>query len=82
MINKGSWIELEELMYCYGDMTVRIYIRGNCLDNCEVGEETMVKTITGHIVQGTVSKNRPLYNKPCKLGKDAKEILIVRWLNN
>lgn len=78
MINKGSWIELEELIYCYGDMPVKIYIRGNCLDNCEVGEETLVKTITGHVVRGIVSRNRPLYNKPCKLGKGVKEVLMMK----
>lgn len=78
MINKGSWIELEELIYCSGDMPVRIYIRGNCLDNCDVGSETLVRTITGHIVQGVVSKNKPLFNSPCKLGKDVKEVLIIK----
>jgi hypothetical protein len=78
LINKGSWIQLEELIYCCGDMPVKIYIRGNCLDNCEVGEETSVKTITGHVVRGIVSRSRPLYNKPCKLGKDAKEVLMMK----
>lgn len=78
MINKGNWIELEELIYCSGDLPVKIYIRGNCIDNCESGEETAIKTITGHIVQGTVSKNKPLYNKPWKLGKDVKEVLMIK----
>jgi len=78
MINKGSWIELEELVYCCGDMPVKIYIRGNCIDNCEVGEETVVKTITGHMVKGTVSKDNPLYNNACKLGKDVEEVLMIK----
>lgn len=78
MINKGTWIEVEELAYCSGDLPIKIYIRGRCLDNCELGEETKIKTTTGHIVKGTVSKNKPFYNKGCNLGKDVKEILMIR----
>lgn len=78
MINKGNWIELEESIYCSGNLPVKIYIRGKCLDNCESGEETAIKTITGHIVKGNVSKNKPLYNKHCKLGKDVKEVLMIK----
>lgn len=78
MIKKGSWIEVEELVHCNGDVQVEIFIRGNCLNDCEPGEDIEIKTVTGHIVKGTVSKNKPFYNKICNLGKGSKEILMIK----
>ena len=82
MIKKGSWIEVEESVYYSGNLPVKIFVRGNCLSNCELGEETEIKTTTGHIVKGSVSKNKPFYNKICNLGKDAKEILMIKKIDD
>lgn len=82
MIKRGSLIEVEELVYSGNNLPVKIFVRGLCLINCELGEETEIKTATGHRVKGIVSKDKPFYNKMCNLGKDVKEILMIKNNNN
>jgi hypothetical protein len=78
MIKKGSWIEVEETIVCGKDFSVKIFVRGNCLNECEIGEHTKIKTITGHIVKGVVSKDKACYYNMHNLGKSSKEILMIK----
>lgn len=77
MVKKGSRIEIESISYINDSLPIKIFVRGNCLNNCEIGEETEIKTITGHIVKGIVSKDKVFYYNIHNLGKDSKEILII-----
>lgn len=82
MIRKGNWIEIEQLVYPCKDLSVQVFVRGNCLSECDIGEEAEIKTITGHKVRGIVAKDRPLYNNIRNLGKDVKEILMIKGIKN
>ncbi len=82
MIKRGSWIEIEEIDHSNGDHSFKVYIRGCCLENCEVGEEVEIKTVSGHVIKGVVSKDKPLYNNVRNLGKYAKEIFMIGKINN
>lgn len=82
MIRRGSWIEIEKIGGSIKSYSFKIYIRGYCLENCEVGEEAEIKTVSGHVVKGVVSKDKPLYNNVRNLGKDAKEIFMIGKINN
>lgn len=77
MIKKGSWIEVEQVVYCNEKIPVKIFIRGNCINDCNVGESSEVKVITGQVVKGIVSRGNLFYNNIRNLGKDVKEILMV-----
>ncbi|WP_411679259.1 hypothetical protein [Clostridium thailandense] len=82
MIQSGTWIEVEKINHHSGSELTKIYIRGYCLRNCELGEETEVKTISGHVVKGIVSRDKSLYHNVHNLGKNAKEILMIRKFNS
>lgn len=82
MIKRGTWLEIEKISYHNENRFTKVYIRGCCLDNCEIGEETEIKTISGHVVKGIVSKHKFLYHNVHNLGKDVKEILIIGKFNN
>lgn len=82
MIKRGSWIEIEEINHRDRNHSFKVYIRGCCVENCEVGEEVEIKTVSGHVVKGVVSKDKPLYNNVRNLGKDAKEIFMIGKINN
>lgn len=77
MIKRGSWIEVEDLVHLSKGLTVKIFTRGCCLSDCDIGEMVEVKIITGHVAKGIVSKDRPLYNSISKLGKDTREVLMI-----
>lgn len=76
MISRGSFIEVEKLNDIK-ENAVKVYFRGSCLENCEVGEEVKIKTVTGHIISGIVSSSISIFNKLTKSENDVKEIYIV-----
>lgn len=78
MIKRGSWIEIENLVHPCKNLAVKIFIRGCCLEDCDVGEMAEIKTVTGHKVRGIVAKDKPLYNYIGNLGKDTKEVLMIK----
>ncbi|AWI03859.1 hypothetical protein [Clostridium drakei] len=77
MIKKGSLIEIEEVSYSANYPNAKVFIRGNCLSNCNIGEIVNIKTITGHIMSGIVSKCKFLYYNDKKNRKHFKEILLI-----
>lgn len=82
MIKRGSWIEIEKLIGSDINNPFKVYIRGCCLENCEVGQEVEIKIVSGHVIKGIVSKDKPLYNNVRNLGKYAKEIFMIGKINN
>lgn len=82
MITRGSWIEVEQFVNVYNRLDVKIFIRGNCLDDCDIGEEAEIKTTTGHIAKGTVVKDKLFYNNVGNLGKGCKEVLMIKKCRN
>lgn len=77
MIRRGSLIEVEKTAGYYEGKVTKIFFRGACLKECDIGEETEIRTVTGHFIEGTVSKNKPFYNNVYDLGKDVREILMI-----
>ena len=94
MIKKGTWVEVEENVLIpdersksIPDVTqktpLKCWIRGNCLTDCELGDEVQVETNVGRIASGKVVEIEPgyyhTYGKYVKeisnIGKQAREII-------
>lgn len=86
MIRKGTWVEVEEVVLMPGERAsaipedtrrtpLMVWIRGNCLSDCNVGEETEIKTLTGRIVKGVVVQEKPAYTH--SFGEYIEEIQFI-----
>ena len=94
MIKKGTWVEVEEIVLLPQDRAENIpdetkktplksWIRGNCLSDCELGNEVQVETNIGRIAKGKVVDIEPGYyhtygkyvEEISKIGKQAKELI-------
>lgn len=86
MISKGTWVEVEEIVLTPENRAQNIpeetkitplkaWIRGYCLENCELGDTVEVKTNVGRSVKGTVVDVEPGYYHT--YGKYVKEISHV-----
>jgi hypothetical protein len=95
MIKKGTWVEIEEIVLTPEERSqaipeetkktpLKCWIRGNCLSDCEIGQEVKVETNVGRTAKGTVVEVEPGYHHSFgkyvaelgHIGKQAKEILI------
>lgn len=95
MIKKGTWVEIEEVVLTPEDRAQNIpeetrktplkcWIRGNCLSDCEIGDEVEVETNVGRISKGKVIDIEPGYYHSfgkyvaeiSYIGKQAREILF------
>lgn len=72
MIKKGTWVEIEETVLSPEERAqnipeatkktpLKVWIRGNCLEDCNIGQVVDVKTISGRILQGKVVCVNPGY---------------------
>jgi hypothetical protein len=72
MIKKGTWVEVEETVLTPEERAKNIpeetkktplkcWIRGNCLNDCELGNEVSVETNVGRIAKGKVVDVEPGY---------------------
>ncbi|WP_032122329.1 2-amino-4-oxopentanoate thiolase subunit OrtA [Clostridium amazonitimonense] len=94
MIKKGTWIEIEEVVLTTEHRALNIpketketplkcWIRGYCLNDCNLGEEVEVETNVGRIVKGKVVEIEPGYyhsygkhvSEIDRIGKQAREII-------
>ena len=78
MIKKGSFVEIEKTDFNDKYSDFKVFIRGFCLNNCNIGDFVNVKTITGHIINGVVSSHRFSYYGNKKFKKCFKEILLIK----
>ncbi|MBU3159665.1 2-amino-4-ketopentanoate thiolase [Clostridium frigoris] len=94
MIKKGTWVEVEEIVLTPKDRAVNIpdetkktplkcWIRGNCISDCELGNEVEVETNVGRIAKGIVVQIEPGYyhtygkyvEEISNIGKQAREMI-------
>ena len=94
MIKKGTWVEIEEIVLTPEDRAKNIpeetritplkcWIRGNCLEDCDLGDEVEVETNIGRIVKGKVVEVEPGYyhtfgkyvSEMGNVGKQARQII-------
>lgn len=94
MIKKGTWVEVEEIVLLPEDRAANIpdetkktpiksWVRGNCLSDCELGNEVQVETNIGRIAKGKVVDIEPGYyhtygnyvEEISKIGKQARELI-------
>lgn len=72
MIKKGTWVEVEEIVLISEERAKNIpeetkktplkcWIRGNCLNDCKLGDEVNVETNVGRIARGKVVDVEPGY---------------------
>ncbi|AWI06304.1 2-amino-4-oxopentanoate thiolase subunit OrtA [Clostridium drakei] len=72
MIKKGTWVEVEEIVLIPEERAKNIpeetkktplkcWIRGNCLNDCKLGDEVNVETNVGRIARGKVVDVEPGY---------------------
>lgn len=95
MIKKGTWVEIEEVVLTPEERSnsipeetkktpLMVWIRGNCLSDCNIGDIVKVKTLTGRILQGKVVEEKPGYDygfgkyveEIAFIGKQAREMLL------
>lgn len=86
MISKGTWVEIERIVLSSEERTNNLpedtkktplvmWVKGFCLDNCKIGEEVEVETITGRIEKGIVTRVEPNYTH--SFGKYISEIAYI-----
>ena len=94
MIRKGTWVEVEEIVLLSEDRSAAIpeetkktplkcWIRGKCLNDCEVGTKVQVETNVGRIATGIVVEVEPGYyhtygkyvEEISNIGKQARAII-------
>jgi len=94
MIKKGTWVEVEEIVLTPKDRAMNIpdetkitpikaWIRGKCLNDCELGNEMQVETNIGRIAKGIIVEIEPGYyhtygnyvEEISNIGKQAREII-------
>ncbi|MTK14072.1 MAG: 2-amino-4-ketopentanoate thiolase [Clostridiaceae bacterium] len=86
MIKKGTWVEIEETVLTPKERSksipeetkqtpLKCWIRGNCLQNCEIGGEVEVETNVGRIARGKVVEVEPGYDH--SFGKYVQELSYV-----
>lgn len=86
MIKKGTWVEIEEVVLTPDERSTSIpeetkktplmvWIRGNCLSDCYIGEIVKVETLTGRIMEGKVVEEKPGYDYG--FGKYVEEIAFI-----
>lgn len=95
MIKKGSWVEVEKIVLEPWERSsaipeetrstpLKVWIRGNCLSDCNLGEDTEVETLAGRILKGMVVEEKPGYKhgfgeyveEISFIGKQARAILF------
>lgn len=96
MIKKGTYIEVEEIVLYPNErashlpedtkaVPLKVWIRGFCLNDCSIGEEAEIRTVTGRLSKGKVTLEKPRYTHDYgeyveeieNIGKQAREILGV-----
>lgn len=94
MIKKGTWVEVEEIVLTPEDRSQSIpdetkktplksWVRGNCLNDCEIGDEVEVETNVGRLAKGKVVDVEPGYyhsfgkyiGEIGYIGKQAREMI-------
>lgn len=94
MIKKGTWIEIEEVVLKTEDRSsaipeetkktpLKVWAKGFCLEDCEKGAEASIETVTGRILKGIVTEEKPRFTHDygdfveeiMYIGPQAKEIL-------
>lgn len=78
MIKRGSLIEVENTKYYTDGKIIKVFSRGACLRDCEMGQQIEIITFTGHVIKGIVSEKKCFYNKCYDLGKNVREILSIK----
>jgi hypothetical protein len=95
MIKKGTWVEVEKTVLTPEDRSNAIpedtkktplimWVKGYCLDECEIGEEVEVETIIGRKEKGKVTQIEPSFDHDfgkyvseiAYIGRQAREILF------
>ncbi|MDF2880880.1 MAG: 2-amino-4-ketopentanoate thiolase [Clostridiaceae bacterium] len=94
MIKKETWVEIEETVLYPEERAenipvetketpLKVWIRGNCLNDCNIGQVVQVKTNSGRILKGKVVCANPGYyhsfgdyvEEIAYIGSQAREIL-------
>lgn len=95
MIKKGTWVEIEEIVLKPEERSgsipddtkktpLKVWAKGYCQEDCNIGEEAEIKTTTGRILKGTVTMEKPGFThgfgefveEIMYIGSQAKEILF------
>jgi len=72
MIKKGTWVEIEEVVLQPEDRSnaipeetkktpLKLWAKGFCLEECEIGEVAKIETVTKRILKGKVTEVNPRY---------------------
>ena len=94
MIEKGTWVEIEKVVLLPHERAntipeetrkhaLKMWVKGYCLEECEMGGLVEVKTLTGRIEKGIVTEVEGAYKhdfgeyvkETSYIGKQAKGIL-------
>lgn len=86
MIEKGTWIEIEQIVLEPIDRSnaipevtkktpLKMWIKGFAQEDCNIGELSTVKTTTGRIMEGKVTLEKPSYNHD--FGEFIPELMFI-----
>ncbi|KAJ50276.1 hypothetical protein CTM_18575 [Clostridium tetanomorphum DSM 665] len=86
MIKKGTWVEVEEIVLAPEDRAKNIpeetrktplkcWIRGNCLDDCDIGSEVQNILVVGRMLLKFLKIKSQMYYH--SFGKYVKEIEYI-----
>ena len=86
MIEKGTWIEIEEEVLSPEDRSsaipdetkktpLRMWAKGHCLSECNIGDTVKIETVTGRILSGIVTEEKPRFTHD--YGDFVEEIMYI-----
>lgn len=86
MIKKGTWVEIESVVLEPEERSsnlpedtkkvpMKMWVKGFCTEDCEIGEEVEIETIVGRKETGIVVEVKPSFNHD--FGKYVPEIAYI-----
>lgn len=73
MIKKGSYVQIKNVVLEATERTANIpddtksvplimYVKGFCLEDCEIGQNVKIETVTGRIEEGIITTDSPRFD--------------------
>ncbi|MFD3156437.1 2-amino-4-oxopentanoate thiolase subunit OrtA [Haloimpatiens sp. FM7330] len=95
MIKKGTWVEVTKIVLTPEERScnipkdtkvtpLKMWVKGNCKSDCDIGDEVEVETLVGRCEKGIVTAVEPAYthnfgkyiNEISFIGRQARKILF------
>lgn len=86
MIKKGTWVEIMQIVLTPEERSnaipedtkntpLKLWAKGFCLSDCEIGGEVEIETITKRVLKGVATEEKPGFSHD--FGEFVEEVLYI-----